>query len=92
MSLTNKFPNVIHPTADADFDNFTYYGVYAGVDATVVINGKSVTMSKGSTLNIKVGSIDNVANVFVLGTNKDVADGLSYTGFTSERLGGSAFL
>ena len=60
-------PSIIHLSASADTTSFVYTQVYAGSGTTIEINGVSVVMAAGSTLNIKVKSIGADANVSVLG-------------------------
>lgn len=72
---TNNGYSIIHAATAADLNNFRYFQVYAGADATPTINGTAVTMGAGSSLDISVRSISSTANVFVLGEPKDVVDG-----------------
>ena len=65
MALINN--STIHAAANANLSAYTYTQVYAGANATVTINGTSVTMAAGSTLNIVVRSISAAANVYVIG-------------------------
>lgn len=62
-----KDNSIIHAAANANFSAFTYTQVYAGANATVTINGTSVTMAAGSTIDIRVKSISAAANVYVIG-------------------------
>jgi len=66
---------IIHPAASADVVNYKYYQVYAGANATAIINGVSVTMGASSILNISVSSISGTTAVYVLGEPIDVRDG-----------------
>lgn len=66
--------SIIHAAADADTNNYAYYQVYAGANTTATINGTSVTMIGGSTLDISVSSISGT-NVYVLGDPKNVTTG-----------------
>jgi len=92
MSGIRITPNTIHLAANADFDNYAYFEVYAGADTTAVINGESVTMGASSRIEIKVSSISG-ANVYVLGAPKNNFTGVSYSGTSNApQLGGSAFL
>lgn len=68
-------PTIIHLSSSADTTNFFYVTVYAGADATPTINGVSVTMGAGSSLDILVNAISATANVYVLGNKKDVWTG-----------------
>lgn len=69
----NIMNNVIHPSASADFTGYTYTKVYAGAVATPTINGTSVAMAAGHTIDILVQSISSTANVYVLGYKKIIA-------------------
>ena len=61
---------IIHLTADADTDNYQYDKVYAGAGGSITINGTSVTMVAGSTIEILVKTISSTANIYVLGIKK----------------------
>ena len=74
MPLKSGIYTVIHSAAEADTSSYTYNQVYAGADTTAVINGKSITMVGGSTIDILVGSISG-ATVYVIGDAKNVYDG-----------------
>jgi len=65
-----KDNSVIHLSTAADTDNFSYTQVYAGAAGSVTINGTSVQMAAGSTIDIRVGSITGAANIYVIGTPK----------------------
>lgn len=98
MGLVNKFPSVIHAATNADFTNFAYFRVYAAANTTATINGTTVGMPAGTTIDIPVTAISGT-NVFVLGTSMNSVTGLSYTGNTEtvdgiqsgEHLGGSTY-
>tara|TARA_R110000824_G_scaffold8225_2_gene37213 strand:+ start:1157 stop:1516 length:360 start_codon:yes stop_codon:yes gene_type:complete len=45
---------VIHTNTQADFENFTYSAIYANANGTYTINGASVTMVIGDTLEVVV--------------------------------------
>jgi hypothetical protein len=66
MAILNN-NSIIHTATNADFAAFIYTQVYAGANATVTINGTSVVMSAGSTINIRVKTISATANVYVIG-------------------------
>ena len=66
---------IIHAAADADLTNYAYFKVYAGADSTVTINGVSVTMAKGSDIDIVVKSISATAYVYVIGEPMNVITG-----------------
>jgi len=74
MPLKTGVYTIIHSAAEADTNNYTYHQVYAGADTTAVINGKSVTMVGGSTLDMLISSISGTS-VYVLGDPKNVTDG-----------------
>jgi len=66
MPLKSGIYTIIHSSAEADTNNFTYNQVYAGASTTATINGKTVTMAGGSTIDILVSSIAGT-DVYVLG-------------------------
>ena len=66
--------SIIHLAADADTTKYAYYQVYAGANTTAVINGVSVNMIDGSTLDIVVKSISGT-DVYVLGDPINVTNG-----------------
>ena len=66
---------IIRAAADADLANYAYFKVYAGDDCTVTINGVSVTMAKGSDIDIAVKSISATAYVYVIGEPMNVITG-----------------
>jgi len=72
MTTQGTLPSIIHSATVATPSAHTYTQVYAGATLSPVINGVTVLMAAGSTINIKVKSISATANVFVLG-NKTVA-------------------
>ncbi len=45
---------VIHTNTQADFENFTYSAIYANANGAYIINGTSVTMVVGDTLEVVV--------------------------------------
>ena len=53
-----------------DMANYVYTSVYAGVAATPVINGTTVTMIAGSTIVILVKSISATPDIFVIGLQR----------------------
>lgn len=91
MGFPTKFPTIIHAAPDADFNKYVYFKVYAGSSTTAIINGTSVIMAAGSIIEIPVTSISG-SNVYVLGSPMNTVSGLSYNGYDTEMLGGSAFL
>jgi hypothetical protein len=74
MPLKTGVYSVIHTAAEADTDNYAYFQVYAGANTTATINGKSVTMIGGSTLDVVVKTIAGT-DVYVLGDKIDVVNG-----------------
>lgn len=62
-----KDNSIIHESSNADFSNYVYTQVYAGDDASVDINGTTVTMKGGSIIDIRVKSISSTANIYVIG-------------------------
>jgi homoserine dehydrogenase len=74
MPLLNDIHSIVFPAASATSATFTAYTfteVYAGASATPVINGISVTMAAGSSVKIKVRSISNGTNCYLLGETID---------------------
>ena len=69
----NSVYGIIHAAADADFDNYAYFKVYAGATGAVTINGVAVTMTAGSDIDIVVRSISG--NAFLIGEPLNVING-----------------
>lgn len=67
MPLLNDIHSIIVSAGSANFSAHTYTEVYAGAAATPTINGVSVAMGAGSSIKVKVNSISNTANVYLLG-------------------------
>lgn len=80
MPLHNGINSIIHTSANAVLSAYTYTQVYAGAAASPTINGVSVTMAAGSTIDILVKSISSTANVFVIGDKKSTSDPSGTTG------------
>jgi hypothetical protein len=59
--------SIIHTAANANLTAFTYTQVYAGAAASVTINGTTVAMVAGSTINIRVKSISATDKVYLIG-------------------------
>ena len=74
MPLKSGVYTVIDLAADADFTANTYNKVYAGSNTEAVINGTTVNMIGGSTIDIAVRSISGT-NIYVIGDPKNVVDG-----------------
>jgi hypothetical protein len=70
--ITTSVPSIIVSAANANFSAHTYTEIYASSAATPVINGVSVSMAAGSSLNIMINSLSNGTNCFLLGDKKDV--------------------
>ena len=89
MSVNRVAYSITRPWASADFTAHTYTQVYAGVDATVILNGQpAIFMAATTYIDFSVGSVSaDTANVFVLGVNKDVVTGTQIIGgsFTGNR-------
>jgi hypothetical protein len=75
MGLHYGTHSIIHLSSSADLTGYTYHHVYAGAGATPTINGTAVTMAAGSTIDIKVKSISSTADVYVIGSPINVANG-----------------
>jgi hypothetical protein len=68
MPLHNGINSIIHAASSADLTGFTYTQVYAGDGASPVINGTTVVMAAGSTIDIVVKTLSGtLTNVFVIG-------------------------
>jgi len=63
-----KDNSVLHPAPDADFTAFTYTQVYCQRTATVTINGTSITMVGGSTLDVRVKDVSSVPDIILIGS------------------------
>ena len=62
--------SVIHAGADVDFENFVYSAVFCNVAGAQTINGTSVTLEAGRTLNVVVqenGTTLDGTNFLLLG-------------------------
>lgn len=75
MALITTTHSIIAPATSPNFSAHSYHHIYAGVDATPVINGVSVTMAAGSSLDIKINTISNGTGCYLLGENTDVLQG-----------------
>lgn len=71
MPLLNDIHSIIVSAGSANFSAHTYTEIYAGATATPTVNGISVTMSAGSSIKLKIKSISNTANVYLLGETID---------------------
>lgn len=67
MPLLNDIHSIIVSAGSANFTAHCYTEVYAGADATPTINGVVVAMGNGSSIKLKVKSISNTPNVYLLG-------------------------
>lgn len=75
MPLFNDIHSIIFPAASATSATFSAYSfteIYAGASATPVINGISVTMGAGSSIKIKIHSISNGTDCYLLGEKINV--------------------
>ena len=72
---TDNGYGIIHEATNADLNNYAYFEIYAGANATPTINGTVVTMAAGSTIEVYVRSISATANVYVIGEPKNAAEG-----------------
>jgi len=71
---TDNGYGIIHSATNADLNNYRYFQVYAGADAVPTINGTSVTMAAGSSIDIYVRSISSTVNVYVIGEPKNAVE------------------
>ena len=62
-----KDNSIIHLSTVADLTGFTYTQIYAGTGGTITVNGSSVTMAAGSTIDIRVGTITGAAGIYLIG-------------------------
>mgnify|MGYP006269685343 CR=1 FL=1 len=69
MPLLNDIHSIIVSAGSANFTAHSYTEVYAGANATPTINGVVVTLAACSSIKIKVTSISNTPNVYLLGEN-----------------------
>ena len=74
MPLKSGIYTIIHAAVYADTANYSYNQVYAGANTTATINGVSVNMIGGSTIDILVKTISGT-DVYVIGDTKNVIDG-----------------
>ena len=75
MPLHNGISSIIHASTVADVTAFTYKTVYAQAEFSPVINGVTVLMPAGTTIDILVRSISGTAGVFVIGDKADTTNG-----------------
>lgn len=80
MSAFNGKYDIIVEASNADFTAHTYSMVYAGAAATPTINGTTVTMAAGSTIEMRIKSISGTANVYVIGNKADNWNGSTQLG------------
>jgi|TARA_R110001592_G_scaffold255196_1_gene518708 hypothetical protein len=74
MPLKSGVYTVIDLASNADFTKYTYNQVYAGATGTAVINGTSVKMVGGSTIDVLVKSISGT-DIYVIGSPINVING-----------------
>jgi hypothetical protein len=65
--------HVIHESSNADLDKFVYTEVYAGVSASPIINGRTINMVAGTSIEILITSISANSSVYVLGRKRTLA-------------------
>jgi hypothetical protein len=75
MALITSTHSIIAPATNPNFSAHSYHHIYAGIDATPVVNGVSVTMAAGSSLDVKINSISNGTGCYLLGENLNVLMG-----------------
>lgn len=59
--------SVIHEIGSADFTNFVYNEVYASANTTITINGNSVVMIAGTSLDDLIINNASGSNAYLLG-------------------------
>lgn len=74
MSIYLNAHSIIASAATANLTANTFTEVYASVAATPTINGVSVSMAAGSTLQIKVSTLSGgLTGVYLLGEKVNVS-------------------
>ena len=58
---------VIHLSTSADLTSYTYSQVYCGITGTITLNGISVTMDAGSTIDLIVTEVTGGTGIYLLG-------------------------
>lgn len=81
----HQHPSVIHEATNADFDRFHYHRVYAASEKEVIINGETITMTKGLVLPISVRknkiqatSGGTLTDIYVLGNTSEIPDSIGH--------------
>lgn len=69
MPLLNDIHSIIVSGTAANFTAHSYTEIYAGGTASPILNGVGVTMSAGSSIKLKIKSISNASNCYLLGEN-----------------------
>jgi hypothetical protein len=81
MPLQNGIHSIIHKAGDINLSAFTYTQVYAGVAAAPVINGTTVNMPAGTTIDILLRTISGaLTNVYAIGDKISTTDPGGTTG------------
>lgn len=81
MPLQNGINSIIHKNDDINVTAFTYTQVYAGVTAAPIINGVTVDMPAGTTIDILLRSISGtLTNVYAIGDKASTTDPGGTTG------------
>ena len=77
MALHNKINTIIVESTSADFSAHTYTQVYSTVGGSIDLNGSSVAMVAGATLDIvlKQQGTTSLSGVYFLGSPKNTTTG-----------------
>lgn len=78
MAINNQVYTVMVPAASANFTAHTYSCIYASAAATPTVNGVTIALAAGSSVNLLVRSISSGTNCYLLGDNIDVSGGPVY--------------
>ena len=71
MSYTNKLNTIIHPIGEIDLVNYVYNTIIATTTSTLVINGESIVLPSGTTIDIIVRTLTGPSTgVILLGSPK----------------------
>jgi len=81
MPLQNGINSIIHKGGDINPTGYTYTQVYAGATAAPVINGTTVDMPAGTTIDILVKTISGtLTDVYAIGDKVNTSDPGGTTG------------
>ncbi len=81
MPLHNGISSIIHKDGDIDVTAYTYTQIYAGVAASPVINGTSIDIPAGTTIDILVRTLSgSLTNIYAIGDKISTADPGGTTG------------